>query len=266
MMAAMNTAKAAISGGWHPGATHDETVTAMSCAHEFAVRLSYGRAREAWDSDRLRPTEWRAYAVGYSPPGTVHRHATDHAADWIYVRLPQAALDEVADLTGFRPGAPVSENGGPASAAAETIRRVILSGRVGEGLLTEPLYYELAVCSARRLGGGPTPDRVALAPRALRRIVDYVDAALDSPIGLDDMAAVAGLSRFHFAKAFKQSTGHSPYSYVMTRRLLRARDLLARTDDPLAEIAQATGFSSQAHFTDAFKRAFGVTPGRLSIN
>ena len=266
MMAAMTATRETISGGWHPGAGHVDPVSAETTAHEFVVRLSYGHGRQAWDDDRLRPVEWRAYAVDYAPPGAVRRHATAHAADWIHVRLPQSAFDEVADLAGFNPGSPAADAGGAACSAAESIRRAVLSGRGGERLLLEPLCYSLAEDAARRLAGRPAPGRVALTPRTLRRVVDYVDAALDRSIRLDGMAAVSGLSRFHFAKAFKRATGHSPYNYVLTRRLLRARDLLARTDHPLAEVAQATGFSSQAHFTDAFKRAFGVTPGRLSID
>ena len=98
--------------------------------------------------------------------------------------------------------------------------------------------------------------------RRLFRVLDYVDRHLEGNLSLDDMASVACLSRFHFARAFKQAVGQSPGRYVVARRLERAKALLVDGDAPLVEIALALRFSSQANFTRAFRQSTGLAPGQ----
>ena len=102
--------------------------------------------------------------------------------------------------------------------------------------------------------------RGGLSPAALRRVEVYVEAGLDRPLPLADLAARAGLSVFHFARAFRVSTGLTPRAFVETRRIARARQLIAGTTQPLAAIAVDTGFGTQSRLTIAFKRATGFTP------
>src|SRR5262249_20081476 len=80
---------------------------------------------------------------------------------------------------------------------------------------------------------------------------------------LDSMASTACLSRFHFARAFRQAVGQSPHRYVSARRLERAKAMLAEADRPLIDIALTLSFSSQANFTRAFKQATGLAPGQF---
>ena len=105
-------------------------------------------------------------------------------------------------------------------------------------------------------------DRIYLPPQKLKRIVDFVESHVDQPIGLNDLAAVAGLSPFHFSRVFKQANGETPCQFVRSRRLERARTLLATTTMALAELALACGFANQSHFTAAFTRATGVSPAK----
>ena len=102
--------------------------------------------------------------------------------------------------------------------------------------------------------------RGGLAPGALRRVRDYIEANLESRVDLGQLAATANLSRCHFAYAFKQSMGCPPHRYIMSRRLERARHLLLTSDAAIAEIAIATGFADQSHFSRAFRAFFGVPP------
>ena len=106
----------------------------------------------------------------------------------------------------------------------------------------------------------------ALGVRALRRLDDYITEHLGADIGLDDLARVAGLSRFHFARAFRVSSGISPYRYILKRRLERARTMLAHGRSVLADVANATGFADQSHLTRAIKNRYGVTPAVLRRN
>jgi AraC family transcriptional regulator len=103
--------------------------------------------------------------------------------------------------------------------------------------------------------------RHALDDLRVRRVIDYMVQHLDEEIGIDDLAAVACLSPFHFIRMFRKRTGIPPSRYLGRMRLERAKLLLAQGDGSLAEIATACRFSSQANFTRAFHRATGSTPG-----
>jgi AraC-like DNA-binding protein len=109
----------------------------------------------------------------------------------------------------------------------------------------------------------PSRARGGLPPATLRRIRDYVDSHLDQNIELESLAATAELSVYHFARTFKQSEGTTPHAFVLERRLARARELLARTDLSLSEVAFAVGFADQSHFTRRFRQMVGVSPGQF---
>ena len=102
--------------------------------------------------------------------------------------------------------------------------------------------------------------RGGLSPAALRRVQLLVEANIDRPIHMADLAARAGLSVHHFGRAFRTSTGVTPHAFVEQRRIERARALIDSTREPLADIAAATGFATQSHLTTAFKRVTGFTP------
>lgn len=102
--------------------------------------------------------------------------------------------------------------------------------------------------------------RMMLAPHVVRRVRDFIRANLEGRITLDDMAAVAGYSRFHFGRAFKQTTGMPPYAYVHHERLASARELLEQTSLPIAQVARQCGFGSHAYFSVRFRDATGLTP------
>ena len=100
-----------------------------------------------------------------------------------------------------------------------------------------------------------------LAPRTLVRLKEHIDANLDSPLTMTELARIAGLSISHFARCFRKSVGMPPHHYVKQRRVARAREMLAATDLPVAEIALVLGFSDQSHFTRRFREVMGVPPG-----
>ena len=138
-------------------------------------------------------------------------------------------------------------------------------------LLADTLAASLAArLVQRRLGGRLDPlaidrgaiNRGGLDRGRLRRVLDYIEANLEGDLSLDQLAAVACLSRFHFARAFKAAVGRSPHRHVSARRLEHAKALLRRDERSLADIALALNFSCQANFTRAFVAATGQTPGR----
>jgi AraC-like DNA-binding protein len=96
--------------------------------------------------------------------------------------------------------------------------------------------------------------------RHLLRAKDLADARYTQPIGVEDMAAAAGLSRAHFSREFKRAFGESPRAYLLTRRLERAAALLRTTDRSVAEVCLSVGLNGIGSFTSSFKRNFGLTP------
>ncbi|HLY54933.1 MAG TPA: helix-turn-helix domain-containing protein [Stellaceae bacterium] len=132
----------------------------------------------------------------------------------------------------------------------------------GLALHTRPRMDVVAVLD--RLGTAPPrPLRGGLTPAAMRRVHEHVEAHLGESIDLAALAGVAGLSMFHFAREFKQTTGVTPHRYLLQKRVEQARELLASTDLPLAEIAFAVGFADQSHFARRFRQMVGTSPGEF---
>jgi len=98
------------------------------------------------------------------------------------------------------------------------------------------------------------------AARHLLRAKDLADARYREPLGVDDMARAAGLSRAHFSREFRAAFGESPHTYLLTRRMERAAALLRNTDRSVAEICLDVGLQSVGSFTSSFKRTYGMTP------
>jgi AraC family transcriptional regulator len=94
----------------------------------------------------------------------------------------------------------------------------------------------------------------------MARLTQFIEENLDRTISLEDLAAIANVSRFHFTRLFKRSTGTTAIHFVEQCRIRRAESLIVNTDLPLAEIAMMTGFADQSHFTRRFHRHMGCTP------
>ena len=94
----------------------------------------------------------------------------------------------------------------------------------------------------------------------INRVKEFIGANLEADLSLADIAEVADLSRFHFARAFRKSTGQTPQQYVTEQRIERAKYLLASEDLPIVEISLQTGFKNQSHFTALFRKYTKFTP------
>ncbi len=96
--------------------------------------------------------------------------------------------------------------------------------------------------------------------RHLLRAKDLADARYFEPVGVDDMARAAGLSRAHFSREFRRTVGEPPHAYLLTRRLERAAALLRATDHSVADICFSVGLQSIGSFTTSFTRTYGMSP------
>lgn len=133
------------------------------------------------------------------------------------------------------------------------------AGRVYVEALVVALVGRLATLHRSDASALP-PAREGLAPDILRAVLAHIDAHLDERVELTALARLAGLSAFHFARAFQRATGRPPHRHLLERRIERARQLLGVRDLSVADIAYAVGFSSQSHFTTTFGRLTGMTP------
>ena len=94
----------------------------------------------------------------------------------------------------------------------------------------------------------------------LRRVKDFIEDHLEEDLSLNEIAAVAELSPFHFSRAFRRSTGKTPQQYLMQRRMERAKELLAFPDLPIVEVSLRAGFKNQSHFSSLFRKYTNLTP------
>jgi AraC family transcriptional regulator len=94
----------------------------------------------------------------------------------------------------------------------------------------------------------------------LRRVQEFINENLEEDLSLAEMSAVADLSQFHFARAFRKSTGFTPQQFLMKQRIERAKELLSKKDLPIVEVSLRTGFKNQSHFTSLFRKFTHLTP------
>jgi AraC family transcriptional regulator len=134
------------------------------------------------------------------------------------------------------------------------------------GLLVEALAGSLAARLVQKHVNASSrqsyPRREGLDRRRLFRVLDYIEANLEGDLTIDRIASIACLSRYHFARSFKQAVGQSPHRYISAKRLDRAKVLLVRSNLSLVDITLNLSFSCQANFSRAFRRATGQTPGQ----
>jgi transcriptional regulator GlxA family with amidase domain len=102
--------------------------------------------------------------------------------------------------------------------------------------------------------------RPGLAPWQVRRVLAHIEANLNTPIRNKDLAAIARLSTYHFAVAFRSSVGESPHEHIIRRRVERAQGLMLSTERSLSDIAAECGLADQAHLTRLFRRIVGESP------
>lgn len=133
------------------------------------------------------------------------------------------------------------------------------SGKMAGDYYLDTLLVRLFENAGRRLRDR---HRLVLTPHTLRKVRDFILARLNTRITLDELAEIAGYSRFHFARAFREATGLPPYAYLINERIGFARQLLAETELPIDEVARASGFATHAQFTTKFKQLTGMTPSR----
>lgn len=139
------------------------------------------------------------------------------------------------------------------------------NGNLGSQLMVDSLSCQMAVHLLRRhsqIKFREPGTNDCLTFRQIRLVRDYIQEHLHENILLQDLAGTIALSRFHFARQFRNTLGTTPHEFVLRQRVGYAQTLLRRTRMSLREVASACGFADQSHMTRLFRTRLGITPGR----
>jgi AraC family transcriptional regulator len=244
---------------FQPPLTHHSLVLLLRTPKEFELRCS--------GVNRVVPP--RPGSVLVVPAGSPARWRWSSHTDSLHVFLEPGLVGRVAaeafELDPARAAVPPLDGLDlpQIRAAMLAVNDELTADAAGGGLAAESLANLLAVHLIRGAAAPPLPARRAdgALPRGkLRAVVEYVEEHLGAGLTLEQMAAAAHLSVYHFARQFKAATGLPPHQYVVLRRVERAKRLLQGGDLSLAEVAACAGFSDQSQLSHHFKRLVGVTP------
>ena len=241
----------------------------------LCMHLGGAKRVQRWHAGRMSLHDVDLGALTIMPARQVNRWRTTGPIDFAHVTLSEALLRQVAleefDLEPHR--CELLDRVGVRDPYLEHLFRDLLAA-VEARADTGRLYPDslLVILSARLLGnhaariGTRSFPTASLAPKGglaawrLRRVIDYMTEHLASDIGLAELIALTGLSRAQFFRAFRQSTGQSPYRYQVMLRLEQARTLLEESDLSVAQVAAAVGLREGPRFSAQFRDRFGVAP------
>ncbi len=241
---------------------------------EVAVLLS-GQSKIRWAGDGHKHEAIARPGVAWICPAGVHESGVEIIGtmpESLHIFLPPSLVGESA-LANFDID-PARVQLAYAGGVPDPM--VLQIGQLFRGLLnrnlepTDQLFLDgIQLALAAHLLGTyssarwrPAERALTIGPKRLQRVLDFIEARIAAVISLDDLAAEACLSPFHFARRFRQATGLTPHRYVTERRIEAAKQKLQLAQSSLVEIALDTGFGSQANFNRVFRKMTGLTPGQ----
>jgi AraC family transcriptional regulator len=224
---------------------------------------------------RMQRRSGRSTAIGTFRPGVLiiipegssSRWDIPKPVDVVQLYLPHASLARIADEAEI--AAPIELLERTAQPDPITSRLLLSASDFVEGnqaldtLFRQQLMDLLATRLLAAHTGAPTtvqPIRGGLAPKTLLRAIERLRSDCDADVSLAALAAEAGLSRFHFCRAFKESTGLAPHAWLRQHRLEQAMHMLRDSDASVMSVAAALGYASQTAFAAGFRKLTGETP------
>jgi AraC family transcriptional regulator len=217
-----------------------------------------------------RPPRWLVMSPGVllvAPPDTAGDFIADGPSHLLTMTIPTARVADFTEDCGARIDVRHEEAFRDPQIARQMVRlwHALIDDAPASRLLADQVMRGVLDALARRTDTR-VPARHArerLSAPTVRRLRDFVESRLADDLDVPALAAAAGLSPAHFARAFAATVGMTPFDYVMTRRLARGRELLERTDRSALAISLDVGFRTPSHFTARFRREFGVTPREI---
>jgi AraC family transcriptional regulator len=229
----------------------------------------FGDGRLKWS--RALPAFHMNLVVAHEQPRGLF--TSEQPFSYLHVYVPHAVVERVAVESGAAKTADavtlIDPMGSPDPFAESVCRQMIREMRCGDGssrMMIDVLGQQLVIHLIRQHSSvsGSKAFAVNSGPGyrdwRLRNAIDYLEAHLADDIGLDDVAAVVGLSAAHLADLFRQGTGEPPHRWLMSRRLARACELLANPTLRITDIAHRCGFASSQHLAAVTRRRLATTP------
>jgi AraC family transcriptional regulator len=243
------------------GGLRHEPLTSWRITYQQTGAPRIHRVLEGSSELQLRP----AGKISISPPDAQRwRWDCDNRITILWIN--EAILDEVATgaaLHGCRGHLQT-----PLTADDDLVRHTIL-GMLSECSIGSKVSSLLIDCAGRhvaahllaRYSRALLQEKTSgMAQWKLRRALDYIEEHIEQDLSLEDLSKGLDMTPHYFCRSFRKSVGMPPYRYLITRRIERAKELLASTDKEVTEIALEVGFSSPSHFTTAFRRSVGYAP------
>jgi AraC family transcriptional regulator len=201
------------------------------------------------------------------PAGLDHQAVLEANSEQLALYIDPSLITKAASEAQLDGGFEIAERYARRDPVINSIGMALLGELESEGLsgrlYAESLGNVLAVHLLRYYsvrGTRPLTFTGGLSAAKLRQVTEFIGDNYGREIKLAELAHVAGMSSFHFAREFKRTTGTTPHQYLIKFRIERAKALLAKRDLPLIEVSLRSGFSHQSHFTRLFRRVTGTTP------
>jgi AraC family transcriptional regulator len=201
------------------------------------------------------------------PAGSTSRWDIHQPMHVVQLYLPQKTLERIAAEAGTTAPGDLLERTGHVDSVTSRLLLSAADALDGSAALDALFRQQLTHLLATRLlathSGSPAaikPVMGGLSPKVLQLAIERLRSDSDADVSLAALASDAGLSRFHFCRAFKESTGLSPHAWLRQHRLEQAMNMLRDTDEQVVSIAAALGYSSQTAFAAAFRKLTGETP------
>ena len=201
------------------------------------------------------------------PAGLDHQAVLEGNSEHLALYLDQSFITKAASEAQLAGSFEIAERYTRRDTVINSVGMALLGELETEGLsgrlYAESLGNVLAVHLLRYYSvpsTRPVTFTGGLSAAKLRQVTEFIADNYGRDIKLAELAQVAGMSSFHFAREFKRTTGTTPHQYLIKFRIERAKALLAKRDLPLIEVSLRSGFSHQSHFTRLFRRVTGTTP------
>jgi len=239
-------------------------------ADSFAsISFSTDEGRSTLADDKMRRYYRRPYEYIVAPPNFPLRGESDAAPEVMAIVFdfeslrPQIASALQIPSDALEPRVVLGSPKPFVTSVAERTRKHIMACDGPDAYLHSLclilLVEMLRLPPRQRKAGRGT----VLKEGVFNAILNFIDSNLDGDLSLETLAQLAGVMTHQFARAFKRRVGQSPHHYVLHRRIDAARRFLKESDQSIADIAYATGFSSQSHMTTTFKQELGTTPAQV---
>jgi AraC family transcriptional regulator len=238
---------------WYPSARYSINAQQQHDALGFAFTPQSGE--DAIGTSRVRPFQRKAHTLAYIPKGCDVLSRSDQGGDYLLLTLIDSSISLAEKCY-------TNLNGQQASTAAKALQRHLLNN--GSACLEVEVCILTLLQTFKYSNKQHVLSTARLSAYGLKKVELIVEQHLHLALRIHQLATALNLSDAYFSRAFKASTGVSPYRYILLRRLGRAKGLLSSSRLKLAEIAAECGFSSAAHLCNAFKHYYGINPSQAS--